>query len=823
MAELFEDVLKEYGTAGTASNEPLFQTVLAEEQKKERIDSPVRAALEGAARTASLGLSDVILAKGLNVPADELEARRQTVAGTVGEIGGLFTPGGGLAGLATKGLTTAAKAMAGAEALPKLVTAAQAALASKIGSEAAKKTAGAILSTPAARAAGSAIEGAFYGAGQVLTESVLGDPKEAGESALATIGLSAFLGGAIPSALNVASRGIKSAAQKTAPAVKKAFGAIRGIDEETINVLARAPEKLDELERLGTTVPEVKQNLATKLSSALQDADKIRWEKSTKDIADILNQPINRVSQLKISPYIEKINAARSKILSGGVAATPEVERYAAQLDDLESRLYRMGKAFAGLSDDAAVKADDLRLPAGEVNLLRQQYNASGRYDMTVPKPIQGLYRDLADVARNQLDEIDPQIRKINQTTHNALQALDELRLRDFDQDTMKRVLFARKDQAQKYVRHLKTLDEIYGTDFVEQAKIARAFSQVHPGDQFSSFFSGRSLLAPALAAVGASPFGAMPVALSTLGAGLIQSPAATPYLVKAGVRVKDAFGKSADEIARMGGNTTKIIPQGLVPWVSAHIAALAELERDQKRLTSDIERTAKSFGEDKEERNPPLSISVMSPKSLSIEDRKAAMQEKLEKLAHAYANANEFDAQLGERAYEVALVAPRTALAMSQAVKNAVKFLQSKAPMSKYRDDFDVMMNRPIAVSDASLGKFERYLAAIENPKSLLDDLKAGRITSEAVEAVRSVYPGFYNKLVERVMSEITKPGKRMTYADRKQLATLLGNRATAGRKYLGAYQQNFAIAAAQEAARNDAMKMPQGELTEVERVTAK
>lgn len=828
MAELFETVLQKYGSPEPAessdSGKPLFQQVLEREQKKERIDSPVRAALEGAARTTTLGLSDVVLAKGLNVPADELEARRQTVAGTIGEIGGIFTPGGGLAGLATKGVTTAAKAIAGATALPKLVTAGQAALATKIGEEASKRAANAILSTPAAKAAGSAIEAAFYGAGQVVSEAALGDPIKAGESALANIGLSAFLGGAIPTSLTLAGKALKKVSDKAAPAAKKAFSAIRGIDDDTLKILARSPEKLDELERLGTNVPEVKQNLSAKVATNLQEADKLRWEKATKDISGILNQPINRITTMSIEPYLKKISEARRKVLSGGVAATPEVERFAAQLDDLEGRLIKMGKSFGGLSDDVAVEADKLRIPASEVNLLRQQYNSSGRYDMTVPKPVQALYRDLAEVSRSQLDEIDPAIRQINKTTSRAIEALDELKLRDFNQDTVKRVLFSRPDQAQKYIRHLKTLDEIYGTDLVEQARVARAFAQVHPGDQFSSFFSGRSLLVPAMAAAASTPFGAIPAALSTLAAGMVQSPAATPYLVKYGVRVKDAIGKSADDIARMGGNTTKFIPQGLVPWVSAQIAALTELESGQKKLDRDIESTARVIGSDQREYQPVESINVLESKSKSLDERKAVLQDKLLKLSKAFANAEEFDRQVGERAYEMALIAPKTALAMSQSVKNAVKFLQSKAPKTRYRDDFDVLMGKSIPVSDAMLGKFERYMAAIEDPRSILRDLKAGRLTNESVEAVKSVYPQFYDKLVQSVVAEIAKPGKRMTYQDRKQLGTLFGNRASAGAKYIGVYQQNFAAAAEAEAAKQRAaVNMPQSELTEVERVTAK
>jgi hypothetical protein len=58
---------------------------------------------------------------------------------------------------------------------------------------------GKVLSQAAAHGAGSAVEGAAYGLGQVVSEHALGDPDLNGEKVLATVGTSALVGGALGS------------------------------------------------------------------------------------------------------------------------------------------------------------------------------------------------------------------------------------------------------------------------------------------------------------------------------------------------------------------------------------------------------------------------------------------------------------------------------------------------------------------------------------------------------------------------------------------------------------------------------------------------
>ena len=71
------------------------------------------------------------------------------------------------------------------------------------------------------------------------------------------------------------------------------------------------------------------------------------------------------------------------------------------------------------------------------------------------------------------------------------------------------------------------------------------------------------------------------------------------------------------------------------------------------------------------------------------------------------------------------------------------------------------------------------RRLRAVENPTSILDDLAAGRLTPESIDAVRTVYPETFAEIQGQVMDRLTtmeQRGERPSYAKRVELGLLLG-----------------------------------------------
>lgn len=69
--------------------------------------------------------------------------------------------------------------------------------------------------------------------------------------------------------------------------------------------------------------------------------------------------------------------------------------------------------------------------------------------------------------------------------------------------------------------------------------------------------------------------------------------------------------------------------------------------------------------------------------------------------------------------------------------------------------------------------------LRAVENPASILDDIADGKLTVEAVDAVRTVYPETFRDIQAQIVDRLAKlqsKGKAPAYAQRIQLGLLIG-----------------------------------------------
>lgn len=151
------------------------------------------AALAGAGRGATFGLSDVGLTKSGLVKPETLEGLKEAnpIASGAGEVAGI----GGSLLVPGLGEENAAKGALGAADLLNPVKA-----VSKIGTSIAEHVApeaSGIAAKALGVGLGSAAEGAAYGLGQSISDDALGDPDAMGEKLLHNVGYGALLGGGI--------------------------------------------------------------------------------------------------------------------------------------------------------------------------------------------------------------------------------------------------------------------------------------------------------------------------------------------------------------------------------------------------------------------------------------------------------------------------------------------------------------------------------------------------------------------------------------------------------------------------------------------------
>lgn len=115
--------------------------------------------------------------------------------------------------------------------------------------------------------------------------------------------------------------------------------------------------------------------------------------------------------------------------------------------------------------------------------------------------------------------------------------------------------------------------------------------------------------------------------------------------------------------------------------------------------------------------------------------------------------------------------VAPDIAQDVRDTLSRAMFFLAAKAP----KESPSAPGMPPLPPPKQDINKFQRYIKAIDDPTSIMDDAIKGTLTPEAVEAVRTVYPQVYQLIQNEIALRISNAPK-IPYSRRMQLSALLG-----------------------------------------------
>ena len=324
--------------------------------ERRKFDAPLTAGALGAARTLSFGLSDVALTKSGIFEPEELTKYREynPTATGVGEFGSLalsVVPTGGI------GLLGGAARIGGAglRGAAKAGSVVERAVASQFAKKAAQTPARKILSEAASKSAGLALEGGFYGAGQVVSEAALENPELTTESALATIGLAGVLSGAAGGVLNVTGKTIKSLAKNTPKISKKAFSKIRGIDEETIDVVMKRSDEVAEFEKLGKDYNEAVENYTTKWVDDFKSIERAKVDDLTNRIdLELAAKESARFSRkISIKDLLTASQKIKARFAPDGVAVGSQAKKAIRDLDRFVEDIKSLGTAnYQGTASD---------------------------------------------------------------------------------------------------------------------------------------------------------------------------------------------------------------------------------------------------------------------------------------------------------------------------------------------------------------------------------------------------------------------------------------------------------------------------------------
>lgn len=170
-------------------------------------------------------------------------------------------------------------------------------------------------------------------------------------------------------------------------------------------------------------------------------------------------------------------------------------------------------------------------------------------------------------------------------------------------------------------------------------------------------------------------------------------------------------------------------------------IHQLAVVEKMVRESDSRIARALRSFGLDASRSTEALPLDSFA--------RKAAQVQRLT------ANPAALNDKLVERTAQLRTHAPKLADAVTATAVASAQYLSSKLPPRLPADPFDPK-ERPLPPSPRQREAFLRAYKAVEDPLSVVDDLRDGRLSLEGVEALKTVHPDLYARVQQMALERM-------------------------------------------------------------------
>lgn len=822
-------------------------------------ERPLAAGLAGAARGASFGLSDYLGAKlGYGDSLQKLKERNEG-ASTAGEIAGVvgsaFLPGPNLVkgvGLVGEGVAHAvapvAERVIGAGAEQGLKAAAQR-----------------ITGQAIAKGAGSAVEGALYGAGQTLSEDSLGDVQANGELLASQMGISALIGGAIGAAIPVAS-GLLKGGSKFIPALtqpgedgyaitKKVnsvyakLATALGADEGAVNKFyndgeltknAFAMGDREAADRIGTAADkfltagtEAKDKAYEVLhSQALGKAADDAIASGKLDVGkDLLERTNSVIGDFKQEVEGSKYHSANTK---NGVEV--------AQLT-LEGNSPYQKKAWLALRDELGMEVQ-----AGEAPAFHEIPESATPEQQ---KKILELQFDTALQARKDFDKaIGTTDAKMAAGGHDTTlytkmrQSLNKVMV---DTPVLGEDIARLNEVHANYHENFKDVSKAM-SDKAGDAHLQKAVNLVRSsgakGSMVDSMLDASGGYVDKLKALQTDPNVPQAVKdqLVHVTQQLEESHGALSGLRDAGRNYADlqelkrmagpsGAGMIAGKLAigAAGGAINPLISAGLAPALSPYYYAKGmntlrqtlEKQVDAKRLAL-IERVIggqnKTIGDVAANSIKALASGTKVPVILMQAKETESKFKERQALLRAMQNVE--PTQLYQSIHNlVGSPAPAHSIAVASVADRAVNYLQAHVPQGTEPPATAVAFERKVALpSKVEMSRFNSIYDVVENPKVALEALGAGTLKAEQVDALKTVYPQMYQQVSTALTTYMANQKNDVPYATRLKLGTWFGT-ATSKEltpQYLQASQSAFG-----HVANTDQSSAPQANVSGVGKIT--
>lgn len=771
---------------------------VADQQIKEiwrqELDQPVAAFAAGTLRGATLGLSDVAArAIGGKETTDKLRMLEELSpkASLAGELAGT------IGGLAVPGAPVAAAGKIGAATIGKL--------AAKYGSNS-------VLTRAAQMAAGTAIEGAIFGTGEVISEAALDDPKLNAQSALSTIGMGAALGGAFGGLTKLGG---------------EAYSKFKSLLHESTAPTAAA----DTLGRLYSKV--------TSLSRGMAPADAAEMERliATREGRDLI------------------FKATQDRAVNENTVISA--------ITDLRKTTEAMKSAWGTAREAARSELSTVKI-GGIRNVLNKQFRETiqDAIDTVARKPEFYAADTIPALERIQLELADG-FKKIKnrEELHNLLQTNRELL-----DSKMKFSFFERSGATSRSEKVLQSVRDKF-VDTMTDKRYFKQFAEDYKlmNQAYNGLAAVEKRVLKAFGEKTTDEFGKTVIQISPQK---VASFYRNPENLKNAEKLLD-LEKLTDSIKYM----EKVTSPTLSPFTSAldenTLKMLADVANNSRNIVKNIKdaRTAEMFLNNLETRTGKTMIgtvlgamagtpgglpgqllgglagaAISTPRSFlnilfSIENHGIAGQQRLQNVVSKFLGNGLYDTTLkriepltkpvtiksaleylGYHEHkddisdlknmiddnvqdpqkiwytfnlnnpDLENVAPMYSQEVMNTLQRGLQFLQQKMP--QYEND--LFATDKLIYSDSQKRQIASYVDSMFRPGKIFDEMESGQIDPLTVETIQNVYPDLYANVQKEVLKQSTE-NKNMSYQKKLMLGKLFAIPTTPSLSYINELQNSF------------------------------
>lgn len=729
-----------FGGGGLGSAETVRQQQMQEQYGD--LSGMALAGIAGGLRGATLGLSDAALVGAGLVRADTLQGLSEANRGSslVGEAAGMIAPillsggaGGAARAAAGLGATEGAAVLRGAKMAAGLTPSA---LVSRGGMAIERAIAGGsptALSRIGAGAASSAAEGALFGVGQEVSRATLRNEDLTAEKLVAAAGHGALLGGVTGGGLSAAGTLLRGAASKASDA---GAGLLRRMEQREAGL---AGELSAATPKAGSTVQALAGQAERQLAYEATGA-------SARTLAEIQGAGKD-VEARFLRQYFEDVPKALGKGASPQVRTIEEMAQGARQVaDEAAAKVGTLASEIktAGIKADTSALLASQRAQISEAVAARatpaaaKEAKKAEEWLTLIEKTAADDPAALVRVQRELRREIDatlaPGEHLGNDLKRNLSKAIDE-------ELTAVGQRASQEMGPELAARWTNATAEMRSADLLSRAT-AEGAKAAGPGFGVAS---------AAKAAFEALKYG------NVLGAPVA---VASEYLSHVASRHGLDFAAQLARGVRQG-EVVSTVERAFDQLLGSRAASLAGVSKTALGALTGAAQASRAAA--------PLALSAgRAADTVRAQDAKKDYQSRAQALASYQA------APQQRVATATAGLPPATAQAVGSVVQRGADFLQSKLPKRPLPDGVPPQIAKASEPSPAEISKFLRYARAVDDPIQVLEDAQKGKLSPEAVEAVREVYPSVYKAIVDTVQEHLLARTKPLTWQEEMQFARL-------------------------------------------------